>query len=704
MTDSFENKGSSSAAEEPKKFLRNPSLNKKGQNALVVVQDLSWGSFFPLVSIYLKRGAFSVYYQGASRGGLQLGTLLFFLKITVSAPLKINDLHYIDTPNAIFWNTQYQVVKACLDQIDRIETIIDKYLPKCTKYIKKLLASNVSKTWQLWLLNTIYLRLTAKQLAKQEGISLNRVFLISRYSSLLKILNLDSTSNNEVSVIPQPNQNRALLYTLLAIGLCALEVIKVIFSSLLPKTATDSSILRPFKVGVAAAWGIDEEGTNQMDDFHWWRGSSVAADRLIYMFERENIQPTSERVNQVQNLGIESVALNQRYLGGHPNLLLKNINGRSFLISLKKLGFALKLSWNSLAADDFSRAVTALVGWQYFTGRKLSDIYKTLNIKGIFHFDEVGMDLFALASTLNDSIRIGTHWASHTGINITSCRNHQVYFLWGRHDAQLVMDSGSTSKALLISGSFINNPDNMKTNNPDKMKIIKDAQIEVNEMRKRGVRYILTLLDSSVSSPEFYRFFLEWLVEDPCLGLLIKNKGGGRPWNEVCYDGLNGLVDSALKTNRIYRVSSYCSPSDVANLSDFAVAVTSISALVVAAIDGARVIFLDYERVDQGPQKPYCILHSLGLNRCVFYEPEILRKSILGYFENPTTNPHLGDATPVLDQLDPFRDGKASQRIGEFVAWYLEELENGSDSDDAVRHATEKYAKIWGEDKVFRNS
>jgi hypothetical protein len=112
---------------------------------------------------------------------------------------------------------------------------------------------------------------------------------------------------------------------------------------------------------------------------------------------------------------------------------------------------------------------------------------------------------------------------------------------------------------------------------------------------------------------------------------------------------------------------------------------------------------LDYERIDQGPRKPYCILHSLDPNRCVFYEPDLLRQAIVDYFEDPDSNPDLGDATPILDQLDPFRDGKASQRIGEFVAWYLENLDGGLNTDDAVRSAMDKYAEKWGQDKIVRS-
>ena len=79
-----------------------------------------------------------------------------------------------------------------------------------------------------------------------------------------------------------------------------------------------------------------------------------------------------------------------------------------------------------------------------------------------------------------------------------------------------------------------------------------------------------------------------------------------------------------------------------------------------------------------------------------------MRQAIVDYFKNPAANPSLGDATPILDQLDPFRDGKASQRIGEFVAWYLEKLDGDSNSDDAVRYATDKYAEKWGANKVLR--
>ena len=145
------------------------------------------------------------------------------------------------------------------------------------------------------------------------------------------------------------------------------------------------------------------------------------------------------------------------------------------------------------------------------------------------------------------------------------------------------------------------------------------------------------------------------------------------------------------------------SPADVAVVADFSIGLGTYSAVVVSALSGARVIFLDFERIDQGQcNQPYFILHSLGPNRCVFYDFDSAKQAILDYVNNPESNPALGDTSSVLDFFDPFRDGKAGQRIGEYMGWYLEGLDKGLSRDDALCISTEKYADKWGEDKVLR--
>jgi hypothetical protein len=55
----------------------------------------------------------------------------------------------------------------------------------------------------------------------------------------------------------------------------------------------------------------------------------------------------------------------------------------------------------------------------------------------------------------------------------------------------------------------------------------------------------------------------------------------------------------------------------------------------------------------------------------------------------------LVDAYPIFDHLDPFRDGKVGQRIGENIAWYLESLDQSLIKNEALRIVTNKYSEKW---------
>ena len=85
-----------------------------------------------------------------------------------------------------------------------------------------------------------------------------------------------------------------------------------------------------------------------------------------------------------------------------------------------------------------------------------------------------------------------------------------------------------------------------------------------------------------------------------------------------------------------------------------------------------------------------------------FYEFDSVKRAILEYVNNPKSNPDLGNASPLLDLIDPFRDGLASQRMGEYIKWYMDDRDKGFNRDDALLHAKEKYAAKWSEDKVVR--
>jgi len=54
----------------------------------------------------------------------------------------------------------------------------------------------------------------------------------------------------------------------------------------------------------------------------------------------------------------------------------------------------------------------------------------------------------------------------------------------------------------------------------------------------------------------------------------------------------------------------------------------------------------------------------------------------------------------MLDELDPFRDGRAAERMGTYISWLLEGFRAGFDRETVMADAAERYGARWGKDKV----
>jgi hypothetical protein len=64
--------------------------------------------------------------------------------------------------------------------------------------------------------------------------------------------------------------------------------------------------------------------------------------------------------------------------------------------------------------------------------------------------------------------------------------------------------------------------------------------------------------------------------------------------------------------------------------------------------------------------------------------------------------PGFGDWSPIIDEFDPFRDGKAAHRMGTYLHWLIQGYEKGQDREVILADAAEKYCKRWGRDKVVQ--
>ncbi|PCI27235.1 MAG: hypothetical protein COB67_08940 [SAR324 cluster bacterium] len=232
-----------------------------------------------------------------------------------------------------------------------------------------------------------------------------------------------------------------------------------------------------------------------------------------------------------------------------------------------------------------------------------------------------------------------------------------------------------------------------------------------NMLKAKGAKKILAYFDENSIDDgrwfeghehmaESYDFIIRKVLENPELGLIIKSK---KPEN--LRKRLGKVAESLQEleeTGRCYvfEENFRCSaipPAIAALASDIAIHgyLHAGTAAIEAALAGTRTLVLDlegwavssmYQQIKQGD--------------VVFQDWEGLWSSLESYWSAPDQFPNFGKMEAFLNQIDPFRDGKAASRIGEFMHCLIEGFENNKDKNTVVREAIQKYADRWGQDKI----
>jgi hypothetical protein len=662
-----------------------PELKSKIEtplSALMVIEDLTLLSFFPVFKIFWEFGPVSIYYVRFTGRGIKMVGFLQKVGIVNGKPIKIsNTSTNADSPDALDWDISYRVLKICQSKLEQVKKITKTFFLAEDEQARVIMTNNVILVWAENVFWPNMLLVLADRLAKEVNISSDRVFVASTFSSLSKALDINFYPEIETRLVQQPFRNKSFPLFLWAIYLS--------FRNLFSKSSKSENTIA--RIGFSALFHLKKRTEGFINDLFWWREKDIPGNRLVYMFNRPDISLSPDKAQIADSLGIETVALNRAAKQKNPIIPMTKKFHKPLLDRVRDFFFSFKIFLQSLFFDEIRKSAMAFLIRQYAQATQLASFYRFLNIKGFLDNSIIRPDYYSLAACFSDSVRFGYQKSCRNSAIYPGLQVEPVHFSWGKHDTNLLLGSGSITRHMLISGCILND-------NCDE-KAQKSAKDFALSLRDQGVSCILSFFDSSFPPRNIYRKLLEWLIEDPQLGLLIKSKG--HVWSGIQEDGLDGLVERAKKTGRIQALPSSSSPADAALVSDFSIGYFSYSAIVTSALKGARILYLSYERIEE-PQKSYCTLHSLGPNRCVFNDFDSMKSAVIEYVKNPKNNPDLGDVTPVLDHFDPFRDGKAGDRISEYVSWYLEGLDKGISRDDALNLATQKYADKWGADKVIR--
>lgn len=280
--------------------------------------------------------------------------------------------------------------------------------------------------------------------------------------------------------------------------------------------------------------------------------------------------------------------------------------------------------------------------------------------------------------------------------------NADIFFGFSNESAKIEKASGSVIPYYVITGY----------NGDHRFKLVEPESFEVRkQLFKNGARHIIAFFDeNSIADARLhpgnqfmsvnYEFLLRQALEDRSLGLVFKPK---RPKT------LRQRLGSVAKLLQELESSGRCfvfengmahgayPPVVAAKAADIAIHghLYAMTAGIEAALAGIPTVLLDREGWSS------CPLYSYGTEgKIIFRSWESLWPILNQHLKRPGSVPGFADWSGLLDRLDPFRDGQAAKRIGNYLSWVMNGLGTGQKRDQALSDAACRYTQIWGKDKI----
>lgn len=229
------------------------------------------------------------------------------------------------------------------------------------------------------------------------------------------------------------------------------------------------------------------------------------------------------------------------------------------------------------------------------------------------------------------------------------------------------------------------------------------------ELSEHGAQFVISFFDEGSTDDkklgpshayrgENYRYLLDKLLSDPTLGLVLKPKDSASLRRRL--GTVTALLDNAIETGRCFVYDLYIPgketlPCEASLAADLNIGLLyGGTASLEAALAGSVTLLIDRELTTFHP------LYMLEEGQVVFRDWDSLWEALTTYRADPGAMPRFGNWEPHLDRHDQFRDGKAAERMGEYISWLCQGLTEGMSREEAMEFARLKYVALWGADKV----
>jgi len=564
----------------------------------------------------------------------------------------------------------------------------------CKRFPKKYIDSYFKKDFFLELLPVSWKIIVHEQETKKQNHN-NKTFIKTGSCSYTKLLKIIINNNNLVfknGIILKNlikdfiNIIRPFYYTLINI--------KRIFEK---KEISDFSEKKNY-IAVCYAEGISKE---KRSDLFWLNSLDKTTNNTLVYVQYPSLLKKHEEKKALENLKKEKKI---RYIKiwelkkYEKNLFYKNIKKDILRVHNKNDldETLLKKSFELLDKIEF---------WQNF--------FEEFNVKIHLDPNERTDDTLAkqIAIFLVNGCSIGklsSHLGAARGLHYHYYQN-DIYCCWGKKSLE-------DTKALIQQNTAFKVNNIIVTGYPYSY-LEEKEKLRINTIKKKlydnGARFILLLFDNAASHNKdheqvlpysvlqnFYKFFLDWMIEDGEIGLIIKPKRLRYVKNleEFNKNSINAGGRCCIVSNPVQPLPWHY--SEISNMV-VALSVNCIpTALISCLINNkkTRGIFFDYPNL----RKLESDLYLWGENKVIFDNMNNMFQLLKKFKSNSSPSNDLGVwPKDYIKNFDAFCDRKGGYRFKNYINSLLDGFDSGFDKKKAITIANKIFSREWGSDKVL---
>ena len=322
------------------------------------------------------------------------------------------------------------------------------------------------------------------------------------------------------------------------------------------------------------------------------------------------------------------------------------------------------------------------------------DFFTKNNIKIKFRFHDI-FSVRDIAAKLSGVITLSYHYSNHSELSVLHQDICDIFFVWGKRHQQCFSTENSAIKYLIQTGYMFD-----YTFAPKKRESIAIR----GSFMKQNVSFIVGIFSENISfylrkaQLEFYKKILDFAVQHPDVGIVVKPKKENDEMSLRSVEELNNVIEMLELQGRIIFLDRMKYPVEAGFASDIVVGtIPDSTAGLECALAGIPMVIYD---CTHSGEKSHHLYNIGGYNKIIFGDIQYLLSAIDNIRKRPGSKPGFADWSFALNITDPFRDGKANQRVAGYIKTLLLASNNGLSKGEVIEAANRAYAEEYGSDRV----